>query len=524
MTAETKRRSSKRTERKTTGPGKQRRGTKRPPRPPGRERPYTATIEVIYAAAASDDLYKLGAVYEHLGDPRHVTRHGEIVSRPRGVKAKLPPEAFVLFELYIGHNKCSEREAEANLRNPHVWEPVRAELAKRFPQYEGLAPGSRGPTRSQYHYWKSRHATRPGLVDAVLDRFIDVAVEQAKAMGMFDETHRGFTTPHLSDQIIGDGTVAKSMFNDVTGVEQWNPLTNQWELKRADPDARAQHHKDDHGDIQHSAVAGTQFGWWHAANGHVNETIVLDVSHIKGGPGNSEANQMIPRLEVVKARIGDGAKGVAYDKAMRGKQIDQIYDLGMVPHVKVAAGSGGTIKQTIVEAAAELHGPDGAVATAPLVAYEGQLHVLVDTGTDTHRVPVTHHNVLRRSNPGGKGRPYRWFIEGNLPDDPRLPATWRNTTIRARLDTTDDDRARKLNRAENLRAFHINDPRWSIAGSQRSRAEALFSRVKQRWANGRINAIGKDNQLLRQLGIALAINLEAALAYERRTGHPPSPS
>jgi hypothetical protein len=58
---------------------------------------------------------------------------------------------------------------------------------------------------------------------------------------------------------------------------------------------------------------------------------------------------------------------------------------------------------------------------------------------------------------------------------------------------------------------------WKIVGGQRSRAEALNSRVKHRWANARLNAVGVPRQMIRLLGIFMAINREAAIRYAQRT-------
>lgn len=97
----------------------------------------------------------------------------------------------------------------------------------------------------------------------------------------------------------------------------------------------------------------------------------------------------------------------------------------------------------------------------------------------------------RRANKTRRNRKFRWLLEAVIPaDDARVPVHLRGGLIRTRLDTTDDDRARKINRAENLRPIHRYDPRSSVVIDQRNRAEILFSRVKHRWANGRIPAVG----------------------------------
>jgi hypothetical protein len=161
------------------------------------------------------------------------------------------------------------------------------------------------------------------------------------------------------------------------------------------------------------------------------------------------------------------------------------------------------------------------VGELSLVAIAGAVHVRIDNGAHQHHVPLETVKIGHRANRGGRGRPHRFFIECRVPDDPRVSERYRGCTVRTRLDTTDDDIARGLNRAENLRPIAQAHQNWEIIGGQRSRAESLNSRVKHRWANGRLNAVGVPRQTLRLLGIALAINRDAAMAYEQRTGRPP---
>lgn len=66
---------------------------------------------------------------------------------------------------------------------------------------------------------------------------------------------------------------------------------------------------------------------------------------------------------------------------------------------------------------------------------------------------------------------------------------------------------------------------WATVGGPRSRAESLNSKVKHRWLNKRIPAVGVEFQLIHLLGFGIALNTEAQLSYEKRTrsGEPPGP-
>jgi hypothetical protein len=154
-------------------------------------------------------------------------------------------------------------------------------------------------------------------------------------------------------------------------------------------------------------------------------------------------------------------------------------------------------------------------------------HIRVALGTGLEHVRLVPTKVRKAANTGGRGRKWRWYREYQVPDDARVPRKFRNGTIRTRLDTTDEDRRRGINRAEYLRGFAVGHDHWSVVGGPRSRAESLFSKTKHRWVNRRIPAIGVAHGTVRLLGFAIALNAEAAHHYEQRTGHrigrPPDP-
>jgi hypothetical protein len=134
---------------------------------------------------------------------------------------------------------------------------------------------------------------------------------------------------------------------------------------------------------------------------------------------------------------------------------------------------------------------------------------------------------MKRANRGGVGRPWRWYAQYEVPDDPRIARTHRLGKIVVRLDTTDDDRRRKINRAENLRPVAVDDPLWSVVGGPRYCAEGLFSKTKHRWVQDRIPAVGVARALTFLLGFGISLNAQAADAFEQRTGQrlgrPPDP-
>jgi hypothetical protein len=353
------------------------------------------------------------------------------------------------------------------------------------------------------------------LLNALIERHIDLACEQAIAMRMFDDDRTDLTNLDIGDVFIGDGTSAKARFGASPGNLQLNTLTGELEQIRYDPDARRQVHE----------TVGIFLGVIHGTTGFTNEIILLDLFHVPGGKGSSEAIISMPRLGQLADRL-PGAKAGLWDKAVHGKEIDQGYDMGLMMNAKVSQAPGGGPKQLLIEQAKVRQGTK-VVGTLPLVGIGGAAHVRVPTGTGAEHVRLIPTKRMKRANPGGRGRPWRWYAEYDVPDDALIARAYRGGKIRVRLDTTVEDRRRNINRSENLRPVAQGDDMWAVVGGPRSRAEGVFSKTKQGWVEKRIPAVGVASALTYLLGHAVSTNVQAEDAYEQRTGRklgrPPDP-
>lgn len=485
---------------------------KRAARPPGRDLPRIRLAEFARKLSRWEPLFDIASGLPHLDPPRPAGSPRRNDGRP----PKFPPEAYLILGAIRGEI-ASMREAERTLADRGIWESVRSELHKRFPHYEGLAPGSRAPTRSGFDRW----ARSLSVADrkAFSAQFSKVMAELALAMGMFDPNRHDLTHPIVADQLLGDGSHLTAMFNAMGGEMQVDPVTGEMFEKRHDPDAQKQIHRSEE-EIDVVASAGVHHGLIHGTTGHVNENVVLAAYHVPKGQGNSEMELGLAQVEALR-RLLPGASGVMWDKAMRGTHIDRLYQWGLQGHARVSDAPGGGPKEKLIEVAVITKGTQR-VGNLPLVALGGAAHVRVVLDGDPHLVRLIPRQTRRLKNRSTRSRRYRWHKEYEVPDDPRIPARFRNGHLRVRLDTSAGDKDRGLNRAEALRPVAQGDADWDEVGGQRSRAESMFSLLKKSWPaaagrrSARIRTVGAHRQRLWILTWALGQNLRAWEAFRSR--------
>lgn len=489
---------------------------KRAARPPCRDIPRMTLAELARKLARWQPLFEVASGLPHLDPPRPSVSPRRTDGRP----PKFPPEVYLILGAIRGEIG-SMREAERTLADRGIWESVRSELYKRFPHYQGLAPGGRAPTRSGFDRW-ARSINLADRDEAFSARFSNVMADIAQAMGMFDPNRNDLTHPSIADHLIGDGSHLTAMFNSLAGEMQVDPVTGELSEKRHDPDAQKQIHRSEE-DIDTVASAGVHHGLIHGTTGHVNENVVLATFHVPKGPGNSEMALGLAEIDALRHLL-PGASGVMWDKAMRGTHIDRLYQWGLQGHARVSDMPGGGPREKLIENVAITKG-NQPVGHLPLVALAGAAHVRVNLRGTDHLVRLEPLQTRRIRNKTARGKRYRWYKDYKVPDDPSVPARFRNGRLRTRVDTTEDDTRRGLNRAEVLRPVARDDHDWDEVGGQRSRAESMFSLMKKSWPaaagrrSARIRTVGAHRQQVWILTWALGQNLRAWEAFKTRRDH-----
>lgn len=472
--------------------------SKRPQRPRGRDLPYTDAFDLALEIAQSERHHAEAA-------PHDTWRPGDLGRPPL-----LPPAVYDLFGS-IAFHLGSDRIAVAFFAAPKNWEPLRKIYAIRYPTYKGLRPGGKGPNRSGFRRHTNKLAGDPERLEVTKATFAQESILLAKQMGMLDGTVDSLARPAVGNWLSGDGTVLRSRFNNGPGQMQVDRHTGEISEARYDPDA-AFHIT---GDKQR--VSGTKFSMVHVRTGYTSELVTLSVDHVPAGSGHSEADVALAQIREILDLAPD-ARGVIWDKAMRGTHIDQLYDLGLMSLVKVSLQSGGKVKDVLVGPRKTKAGHD-----VKLRSVNGAAHVEATVDGETVLVRLSQPKILRRRNNNGT---YRWYGEYRLPDDPLLPKRLRNDLITERFDTSEEDRDRGFNRSEALRPIADGDERWSTLHSGRPVAESLNAWLKHLWRNGRAPAVTKERQLLRMIYGLRVANTTAWISYQARmrnsSGSPPT--
>lgn len=444
--------------------------------------------------ACSDLLYELAANFP---DPEPGSP-----GRPRD----LPHAAHIMYGILV-HEKDGEREVDALLNDPLIWEPVRQALAGRCPGYRGLEPGARPISRSEYRRWKDTWAVGDEFFTKLYDTFEAQSVALATAMGCFPTDNMSWTHPASANVVTGDATVWRSRFDAGPGQFQVDRFTGEIIEKRHDPDARYYTTGDD------VTVYGTMFGRMTSTSPHENESLALAVYEITDQ--RTEMVRALEHLERLKGRI-PGLQTLTYDKALRGVHIDALYRLGMLTVAKVSDAPGGTAKSRFIEKVDVRQG-GAVVGQLDVYAINGAAHAVFVAGGRRHPVRLMR---VRTRQPRKHGTTYNDY---RLPDDELVPVVLRGGELRLRLDTSELDHRRGLNRAENLRPIpeDPDDPDWKRLYGHRQESESHNSRSKQRLTNKRAPAVGRPRQRLAWLFGAIFQNLRAYLTYRKRVGLPP---
>jgi hypothetical protein len=209
-----------------------------------------------------------------------------------------------------------------------------------------------------------------------------------------------------------------------------------------------------------------------------------------------------------------GALGVIYDGAFRGMHHTEImHDLGWLSINRVQSAElikrdGKVVKR--VDKMTHIEDKQINGKTVRLFARKGAIGIVdFDHNGNQEFVELKRRRTLRREDKNGK---FRWYNEYTLPDGNR---------VIVRLDTTDIDRQRKLNRAENVRQIAQTDPDFKGLYGRRADAESINRQLDDSLWLGRAHSKGALRQSVNLLGYALMVNgLALHLDRKRRNERP----
>lgn len=424
--------------------------------------------------------------------PPHIPGEG----RPRDY----PDFMVIVYEALISVYG-SARQVEAELSHRLVWRLIQRLVAKRT----GVRLPRRPMRRHHYLYLRSRYLTLGFVQDQLGEIHRAAAAEQARQIGLLDPDGPGsWTHPHPTRSLYGDGKVITPLYRAHPGDAKLDKATGELKPLKAEPDAGL------HWEGTGETAWGTKFVLLAARGADVRSRIILDAAFVPE-PGG-EAGAAMTCLKRTAPHT-PGAQAVVYDTALRGTHHQTVLrDLGLVPVNRVTAAKAGSKKQrrnpaeqrqektTLVETKTV------AGKSLNLYARGGTLGVgQLDDHGELHFLPLRRVRTHRNQDKGGQ---YRWYNDYRLPDGGQ---------VTVRLHGNDEDRARKLNRPENVRPIPPTDPDFDVLFRQRNDAESINRALDDTLHLRRAHSVGHRRQWLNLLGFALMTN-SLTLAEHQRAG------
>lgn len=490
---------------------------KRAPRPKGRDLKPLSDLELYDMLMRSQLLIDHCAHLPHLNvDDDEAQPNGRRTSAGRPLE--LPPELMVLFGVTTFAWADNDRKAQAFMQHSQIWEPTRAHFNAFYPAYKGLQPGSRGPSRWQFHRWYTKCAENREALKAVYTAFQTVLCDLSLRMGIADPDRHSPSATDLRDTAIADGTNVKARLSAAPGDMQVDRETGEIEQIPYDPGNTHQWRKGVDDEPVRSDAAGTPFGIVQVTTGHTEESFPVAIYEVPTGPGHSEMKASMAALADLKANYLPGIDALLYDKAAHGVDIDAALAIGVHIHARVSLADEkrGIPKQRLTDVGLPAHRDGEQVGTVDIMAIGGAAHILVHLGNEQIPVLLEPQQVHERRSRNSVAITRVWRTYG-IPDDAPVPKHLRGATVDIRHNTNEADRAAGLNRAEVLRLIAEDHPDWP-AVAQRNRAECMNQLIKHRWPDKRGPALGPERKRLRLMFGTIAIAVQAAVRFEQRTG------
>ncbi|RIK05408.1 MAG: hypothetical protein DCC49_12475 [Acidobacteria bacterium] len=462
-------------------------------------------------AARASGVSSLEQVEAVLGNPA-IYELAEVIeteSELGGRRLTYPTYMLLVYESLISVYR-SARRVETEIGHPLVWSFMREVVVARFAHDSEMWLPDEPMRRHHYLYGRDRYLV-PNR-ELLRDLFEKISCRQATGdLSLCAKDGPGSPThPHPTRMLYADGKVVTPLFKAKPGTTKVDKTTGEVRQVRSEPDAAL------HVTGSGEPAWGTKHVMVATRGDDVHCRMILSVSPVER-PGQ-EAKVALERIGSLAAKLS-GATGVIYDGAFRGAHIAELmHDRGLLPVVPVQAKSGGKrarkarVERSVRIGEASLRRADGTRITVQLYAEAGALCIgELDEAGAVVMTPLQRLKVEQRRNVDGT---WRWYGVYSVPA-PTGPGT-----VRVRLDTTDEDRARSFNRCEHLRAIPPSDPDYRRLCPMRSDAESINRHLDDTMWLSRAHSLGRDRQLVNLIGYGLAVNSLALHRYRRNLAPP----
>lgn len=446
-----------------------------------------STLDKLEAIVRGTEIYELAKLLPQ--------REEGDVGRPREWPDYMPFLFDALISVYT-----SSRKVEAELAHRYVWKMLRRLVKKMFPNQPEMHLPAQRYKRYHYEYFRNAYLTDPEFLELIQAKHREIAAQQALELGLMDAEGEGsFTHPTLERLMYSDGKVVTPLYKAKPGDTRVDRETGEIKTMRADPDGSLHYQGDG------VAAWGVKFVITSVRSKDVNGRIILDARH-SPEPG-SEAKTAMDAFHDIAPNT-PGALGVIYDTALRGMHHAELMQkLGWLSINRVTAKKVTKRKgESNLREEKMIHIEDKTVngKTYRLFSHGGDLGVAeIDQNGEQHFTALKRTKTSRRKDKNG----YRFYNFYALPN---------GDEVMVRLDTTEQDKERKLNRSEHVRQIGPGDDAFFKLYARRSDAESINRYLDDSMFLGRAHSKGARRQSLNLIGFACMVNSLAVHLFRKR--------
>ncbi|MGB8650071.1 MAG: hypothetical protein WCD35_05355 [Mycobacteriales bacterium] len=419
----------------------------------------------------------------------------------------------------------SGARVENELAQPDCWQRILTVVdgvRAQYPELDIPPAGARAPGWDAWKHARNHYFTDPEILELLQDAFTEMAVEQARGLGLLDPQGPGsLCHPDRSRVVYGDGTVIRPLYRPPAAKRHTDAKTGEVTVTYLDPEGRpiakpTRRYDPDAADYHgHTgSVHGQNYVALYVRGDAPHQRVVLAVDRVPR-PGQ-EADTAVAALERLHQVAGSGIQAVVYDGAMRGVHIDRLMTgCGVLVINKVHASAQtaqrkgkDTPPRWYALGTWEHDGTAGA-CTHQLAALDGAVHEigLTDDGSPIALSRLERKQVKRPRRTTGR---YHFNIAYQVP----CPAGDFTAWITPHGEPGDADHRR----ADAVRVIAEGEDDFTRLYGVRNDAESFNSQLKRSLLVGRAATLGGRRQLLDVLCFGLLNN--AVTAHHQAVDQP----
>ena len=387
----------------------------------------------------------------------------------------------------------SQKEAEVYLATGNNWNAYRRALLAQFPDEPLLRAGAPVPTRSVIRHSKSRLGVEEGERIEQIMRAEALLYAAEMRIGLNEGT---MLMPSANAAMFGDGVVIRPMTKYKRGDMVRNELTGEWQQRRYDPDAT--YYTDGTG----KRAYGNQFVQMSARTGAANEVITFAIHPLRKGGSETESSIALGMARDVKAAL-PGMAMIHYDKGLRGRTVEELWDLQLMPMIGVYDKT-GLSTEVVPLGAKTING-----VKTHLFAHRGGVSL---KALDGSYISLTAVKLVYIPNARDT---YRVYCDYLVPEGANCDTRLWGGKVTQRMNSPEKA---GFVYGEHVRAHAPGSAEWKALYGNRSLAESVNSWMKNRLTRGeRARSLNQTHQWIDLMIMLMLRNDQSLTLYRRRT-------